>query len=101
MWCGYLIEGGPIYCSCWSPDSDHVLYASGKTLNIKPLQSGLKPVQWNAHEKLILCVDWSSAHNFIISGGEDRKYKVKPSEVPGGLGVGGGRCLYNGSDSGV
>lgn len=72
-WC----EGGPIYCSCWSPDSDHVLYAKTKTLVIKSLKPGLKPFQWNAHEGLILCVDWSPAHDFIISGGEDRKYKVR------------------------
>ena len=71
-----LIKGGPIYCACWSPDSDHVLYSNKETLFIKPLQSGLKPVTWNAHDGIILCVDWSHAHNLIISGGEDRKYKV-------------------------
>ena len=70
-------SGSPIYSSCWSPDCDHVLYATGKTLVIKPLQSGLKPVQWAAHDGLILCVDWSHANNAIVSGGEDRKYKVR------------------------
>lgn len=68
--------GGPIYSACWSPDSDHVLYASGKTLVIKSLQSGMKPVQWPAHDGLILCADWTPANTFIVSGGEDRKYKV-------------------------
>ena len=72
-----IYKGSPIYSACWSPDCDHVLYATGKTLVIKPLQSGLKPVQWTAHDGLILCIDWSHANNFIISGGEDRKYKVK------------------------
>lgn len=77
--------GGPIYSACWSPDADQVLYANGKALVIKPLQSGLKPIQWSAHDGIILCTDWSSANNMIVSGGEDRKYKVSlPS--PDGVG---------------
>ena len=71
-----LPSGTPVYSGCWSPDSDQVLYASGKTLIVKPLQPSLKPTQWKAHEGLVLAVDWSSANNLIISGGEDRKYKV-------------------------
>ena len=65
-----------MYTACWAPDSDHVLYAVGKNLVLKPLQSGLKPTQWPAHEGLVLCVEWSHANNLIVSGGEDRKYKV-------------------------
>ena len=68
--------GSAVYSAIWSPDSDHVLHSSGKTLVIKPLQSGMKPVQWTAHDGLVLCADWSTANNFIVSGGEDRKYKV-------------------------
>ena len=74
-----LALGGPIYSACWSPDADQVLYANGKGLVIKPLQSGLKPMQWTAHDGIILCTDWSSANNLIVSGGEDRKYKVSQS----------------------
>lgn len=55
---------------------DHVLYSSGKSLVIKPLQPGSKPSQWKAHDGLILATDWSMANNLIVSGGEDRKYKV-------------------------
>ncbi|KAL5476125.1 hypothetical protein EMCRGX_G026033 [Ephydatia muelleri] len=66
----------PIYSCCWSPDSDQVLYAGGKTLIIKPLQPSSKPTQWKAHDSLILTLDWSPTNNLIISGGEDRKYKV-------------------------
>lgn len=69
-------SGTPVYSGCWSPDSDHVLYTSGKTLIIKPLQPSLKPTQWKAHEGLVLTLDWSPANNLVISGGEDRKYKV-------------------------
>lgn len=55
---------------------DHVLYSSGKSLVVKPLQPGSKPSQWKAHDGLILATDWSMANNLIVSGGEDRKYKV-------------------------
>eukprot|EP00731_Ephydatia_muelleri_P030250 Em0021g773a len=57
-------------------NSDQVLYAGGKTLIIKPLQPSSKPTQWKAHDSLILTLDWSPTNNLIISGGEDRKYKV-------------------------
>lgn len=71
-----FVLGGPIYSACWSPDSDQIVYTSGKSLVIKPLQPTLKPTQWKAHEGLILCVDWSGANSLVVSGGEDRKYKV-------------------------
>ena len=32
--------------------------------------------QWKAHDGLIVVVDWSPRNNYIISGGEDKKYKV-------------------------
>lgn len=83
----FCIPGGPVYSACWTPDCDNVLYAVGKTLVIKPLQSGLKPTQWNAHEGLVLCVEWSYANNLIVSGGEDRKYKVRSLHLMGGCGV--------------
>ena len=60
---------------------DHVLYSSGKSLVIKPLQPGSKPLQWKAHDGLILATDWSIANNLIVSGGEDRKYKVSEHSV--------------------
>ena len=66
----------PVYSTSWSPDSDQVLYTSGKSLAIKPLQPSAKSVHWKAHDGVILAVDWSAASNTIVSGGEDRKYKV-------------------------
>ena len=71
-----MYVGTPVYSAYWSPDMDHVLYSSGKSLVIKPLQPGSKPSQWKAHDGLILTTDWSLTNNLIISGGEDRKYKV-------------------------
>ncbi len=67
---------GPIYACRWSPDSDAVAYTSGRSLVLKPLQPGAKPTQWRAHEGLVLCLDWSAANSLLVSGGEDRKYKV-------------------------
>ncbi|XP_062521440.1 intraflagellar transport protein 80 homolog [Corticium candelabrum] len=66
----------PVYAVAWAPDSDQVLYSSDKHLVIKPLQPSQKPTSWKAHDNLILGVDWSSVNHMIISGGEDRRYKV-------------------------
>lgn len=68
--------GVPVYNAAWSPQSDHVLYTAGDQLVIKPLQPTAKTEQWKAHDGVILVVDWSPVNNQIVSGGEDRKYKV-------------------------
>ena len=69
-------SSSPVYSVSWSPDSSQLLYTSGKHLIIQSLQPSSKPLQWKAHDGLILAVDWSLLGNLIISGGEDRKYKV-------------------------
>lgn len=66
----------PVYGVSWSPDNSQILYTSGKQLIIQSLQPSSKPLQWRAHDGLILAVDWSLLGNLIVSGGEDRKYKV-------------------------
>ncbi|KAG5460055.1 MAG: hypothetical protein BJ554DRAFT_7943, partial [Olpidium bornovanus] len=53
-----------------------LLYSSGVTLVVKPLQPTQKLMQWKAHDGLVLTVDWNLVNNVILSGGEDRKYKV-------------------------
>jgi intraflagellar transport protein 80 len=53
-----------------------VLYCSGRHIVIKPLQASSKQVKWKAHEGTILGVDWNPINNYIISGGEDCRYKV-------------------------
>ncbi|XP_065889257.1 intraflagellar transport protein 80 homolog isoform X3 [Dysidea avara] len=68
-------SSSPVYSVSWSPDSSQLLYTSGKHLIIQSLQPSSKPLQWKAHDGLILAVDWSLLGNLIISGGEDRKYK--------------------------
>ena len=71
-----VTPGSPVYSACWSPDGDQVLYTSGRSLVVKPLQPSSKLSQWKAHDGLVLCSDWSAVRSLIVSGGEDRKYKV-------------------------
>ncbi|XP_049774478.1 intraflagellar transport protein 80 homolog isoform X1 [Schistocerca cancellata] len=66
----------PVYCALWSPDSNQILYTSGKNLTIKPLAPNNKPLKWKAHDGLILKAAWNSSNNLIVSGGEDCRYKV-------------------------
>ncbi|KAJ8256291.1 hypothetical protein COCON_G00184430 [Conger conger] len=81
-------QGSPVYSVAWGPDSDRILYTSGKQLIIKPLQPSAKVLQWKAHDGVILKVDWSSVNDLILSGAEDCKYKVWDSY---------GRLLYSSS----
>ncbi|XP_030007718.1 intraflagellar transport protein 80 homolog [Sphaeramia orbicularis] len=81
-------QGSPVYSVAWGPDSDRILYTSGRQLIIKPLQPSAKVIQWKAHDGVILKVDWNSVNDLIISGGEDCKYKVWDSF---------GRVLYSSS----
>ncbi|XP_061493185.1 intraflagellar transport protein 80 homolog isoform X2 [Rhineura floridana] len=71
-----LVTGTPIYSVAWGPDSEKILYTSGKQLIIKPLQPNAKVLQWKAHDGIILKVDWNSINDLILSAGEDCKYKV-------------------------
>ncbi|KAL2095935.1 hypothetical protein ACEWY4_008083 [Coilia grayii] len=78
-------QGSPVYSVAWAPDSDRILYTSGKQLIIKPLQPSSKVLQWKAHDGIILRVDWNSVNDLILSGAEDCRYKVWDSY---------GRLLY-------
>nr|XP_034988331.1 intraflagellar transport protein 80 homolog isoform X3 [Zootoca vivipara] len=40
-------QGTPIYSVAWGPDSEKILYTSGKQLIIKPLQPNAKVLQWS------------------------------------------------------
>ncbi|XP_040569650.2 intraflagellar transport protein 80 homolog [Lepeophtheirus salmonis] len=66
----------PVYSLFWSPDSSSVLYSMDRFLIIKPLTPNSKPLQWRAHEGVVLCLDWSPSAGRIISGAEDCRYKV-------------------------
>ncbi|XP_062901919.1 intraflagellar transport protein 80 homolog isoform X1 [Mobula hypostoma] len=69
-------QGTPVYSVAWGPNSDKILYTSGRQLIIKPLQPSAKVLQWKAHDGVILKVDWNTVNDLILSGGEDCKYKV-------------------------
>ena len=58
------------------PSSSQVIYATDKLLTVKPLAPNSKPLQWRAHDALILCVDWSASNYRIVSGSEDCRYRV-------------------------
>ncbi|KAJ6669441.1 hypothetical protein lerEdw1_008251 [Lerista edwardsae] len=79
-------QGTPIYSVAWGPDSEKILYTSGKQLLIKALQPNVKVLQWKAHDGIILKVDWNCVNDLILSAGEDCKYKVWDSY---------GRLLYS------
>ena len=67
----------PVYSLAWSPDENYMLYTFGKNLAIKPIfKSGNKTLTWKAHDEIVLCVDWNFSNKLIISGGEDKKYKL-------------------------
>ena len=40
---------GVIHTLCWSPESDHILFPSGKHLVIRPLQPSSKQTMWKVH----------------------------------------------------
>ncbi|KAJ8030563.1 Intraflagellar transport protein 80-like [Holothuria leucospilota] len=68
--------GSPVYSISWSPDSDQILIINGRHLIIKSMQASAKPLQWKAHDGVILKVDWNPINNMILSGGEDCKYRI-------------------------
>ncbi len=47
---------------------------------IKPAAAGgggaKQQIKWKAHDSTVLKVDWNPINNLIVSGGEDKKYKV-------------------------
>jgi len=66
----------PVYCVCWGPDNDQILFAAGKELHIQSMQVGKKKLKWKGHEGVVMQVDWNSVNNLIVSCGEDCRYKL-------------------------
>jgi intraflagellar transport protein 80 len=66
-----------VFSMAWSPDSNQILFCSGDMLTIKTLQDGgSKDIKWRAHDGAVMKVDWNPVNGLVVSGGEDRKYKV-------------------------
>lgn len=65
-----------MYTLVWGPDNDQLLFSSGQDLIIKTMQVGKKQLLWKAHDGVVSNVDWNPINNRIVSGGEDRIYRV-------------------------
>jgi intraflagellar transport protein 80 len=65
-----------VYSVCWSPDCEHLLFASGNKIHLKSIQAGQKQVEWKAHEGIVTAIDWSYVNNTILSAGEDCRYNI-------------------------
>lgn len=74
--------GKCIYTLVWGAEStdmggECVLFTTDHDVIIKPLGAGVKrQTQWKAHNRVILCADWSRMNNLIVTGAEDGLYKV-------------------------
>ena len=89
-----------VYAAAWSPESHasggetgRVVVARGKNLRMhfanksvgaetattEPSADSRNTAStpaWRAHDGVVLAVDWCAVSNLLVSGGEDRKYKV-------------------------
>ncbi|KAH7815537.1 putative Intraflagellar transport protein 80-like protein [Monocercomonoides exilis] len=66
----------PVFAVCWSPADDQIAFCSGNRIAIRALQITRKQLLWNAHPGIVLCMDWSAANGLLLSGGEDRTYRI-------------------------
>ncbi|KAJ8598728.1 hypothetical protein CTAYLR_010223 [Chrysophaeum taylorii] len=64
----------PIYCFAIGA-SEEVCYACDRKVHVSSVGER-KAQSWKAHEGIVLCVDWNTVNNLIVSGGEDCRYKV-------------------------
>lgn len=65
-----------VYSVVWSPDCEHLLFASNRKILLKSIQAGQKSIEWKAHDGIVLQLDWSFVNNTILSSGEDCRYKI-------------------------
>uniref|UniRef100_A0AC35FJS9 Intraflagellar transport protein 80 homolog n=1 Tax=Panagrolaimus sp. PS1159 TaxID=55785 RepID=A0AC35FJS9_9BILA len=66
----------PVYSIDWNNDSTKIAYCSGDLCFIKSLKAHTAPTKWKAHDGVTLCLDWNSASDLLVTGGEDCKYRV-------------------------
>ncbi|CAD6189090.1 unnamed protein product [Caenorhabditis auriculariae] len=65
-----------VYSVAWDSTSSNVMYCNLDHCYIKSLKMQVAPLKWKAHEGIVLCCDWSPTSNFLVTGGEDCKFKV-------------------------
>ncbi|KAK5967559.1 Intraflagellar transport protein 80 [Trichostrongylus colubriformis] len=66
----------PVYCCSFDSTSNYVLFPNYDHCYIRSLKSQGPPLKWKAHDGLVLCCDWSKASEYIVTGGEDCKFKL-------------------------
>ena len=69
-------QAAAVYTLAWGPDSNQLLFGSGSNCIIKSINVDRKQVQWTAHDGIVMKADWNPVTNLVVTGGEDRRYKV-------------------------
>lgn len=65
-----------VYCGSFDSASNNVLFANHDHCYIRSLKTQAPPLKWKAHDGLVLCCDWSQVSEYIVTGGEDCKFKL-------------------------
>uniref|UniRef100_A0A0N4Y602 Intraflagellar transport protein 80 homolog (inferred by orthology to a human protein) n=1 Tax=Nippostrongylus brasiliensis TaxID=27835 RepID=A0A0N4Y602_NIPBR len=65
-----------VYCASFDSTSDNVLYLNLDHCYMKSLKKQAPPLKWKAHDGLVLCCHWSQVSEYIVTGGEDCKFKL-------------------------
>ncbi len=60
----------------WDAKGTSIAAVAGQSLLLGSLQNGVVLSLDDAHEGLMLCVDWGGVHDMVVTGGEDCRYKV-------------------------
>ena len=69
-------SAAPVLQLAWNPTSEALAFCSGQSIYIRNLQSTQQMAVDGAHEGLVLALDWATACECIVSGGEDGRFKV-------------------------
>jgi intraflagellar transport protein 80 len=71
--------GKPVHALAWGPKGTDLLLAHGNLLSVKSTAAGKRTLQWKGlpdSSGIVLCVDWSSVTNRIVTGSEDCIYRI-------------------------
>ncbi|KAK6017103.1 WD domain, G-beta repeat protein [Ostertagia ostertagi] len=68
-------RNGMLRCS-FDSTSNYVVFPNYDHCYIRSLKSQATPLKWKAHDGIVLCCDWSKASEYMVTGGEDCKFKL-------------------------
>ncbi|KAK8841415.1 Intraflagellar transport protein 80 [Tritrichomonas musculus] len=60
----------------WDCTGKYIMFTHGGNVTIRSASFKQEQTQFRAHRRLIMCTDWDSASNTIITGGEDRYARI-------------------------